>query len=68
VYWSGEVGVCCGDGEGKLIIGNLHESSLSDLWHGKKIHDYRVFHLDEEFEKMPLCDTCNLWQKRNELD
>jgi radical SAM protein with 4Fe4S-binding SPASM domain len=42
VFLNGDVGICSRrDLEAKLVIGNIHESSLEDIWRGEKLHTIR---------------------------
>lgn len=52
----GNVSLCCLDPSGEYKLGNVHNESLYDIWHGKKFTKVR-----EEFEKKQLakCLNCN---------
>tara|TARA_Y100000310_G_C20619620_1_gene782549 strand:- start:58 stop:1074 length:1017 start_codon:yes stop_codon:yes gene_type:complete len=41
VYWNGDVVPCCYDLEGLEIMGNLNDSSLSEIWNGSKFQIFR---------------------------
>tara|TARA_Y100000031_G_scaffold155776_1_gene207587 strand:+ start:2782 stop:3798 length:1017 start_codon:yes stop_codon:yes gene_type:complete len=41
VYWNGDVVPCCYDIEGLEIMGNLNDSSLSEIWNGSKFQIFR---------------------------
>ena len=59
IGWDGVVTVCCMDPERELAIGNIKRTPLSELWKGKKITQYRIWHIKGEFDKMPKCMFCN---------
>ncbi len=57
--WNGDVTTCCVDFEGELVIGNIKEQSLKDIFLGEKMNELRKSHLKKEFHKIPVCDKCN---------
>ncbi|MBI2910180.1 MAG: radical SAM protein [Chloroflexi bacterium] len=59
VLWNGEVSVCCVDFEGRLIVGNIFESTLKDIWFGKAYKKYQLWHVGQQFSKMPKCGGCD---------
>ena len=57
VYWNGDVGICgCRDVDGKeLIIGNLKNSNIKDIWYNSKHLDY----LNNFIKRTPeICKKC----------
>jgi radical SAM protein with 4Fe4S-binding SPASM domain len=61
VSWDGDVMPCCMDPLRKLKIGNLNESSLEELWNGPRLEEIRHIHLQEKYNEIPLCSTCEYW-------
>lgn len=58
VLWNGDVTICCRSYDGQCKIGNIHENSLEEIWHGKKLAEYRTALKSENFDKVPLCKDC----------
>lgn len=58
VLSNGETSVCCSDTEGKLSVGNAHNSTIKDLWNSEKIRRIRSIHFRKRFHELPLCDRC----------
>ena len=62
ITWDGNMVACGTDCNGEMIMGNLYENTIKEIWNGKK----RVFldqHLDHEFDQLPeLCKKCQDWQ------
>lgn len=54
----GDVLVCCLDANKDLKIGNMHDTSLKDIWYGKKYMDVRRSLAKGERIGRP-CDTCS---------
>lgn len=61
VSWDGDVMPCCMDPLKKLKIGNLHKSSLEELWKGPLIQEIRRIHLQGRYKEIPLCCFCDNW-------
>jgi len=59
ISWDGTVTVCCIDTGRELAIGNINDMSLSKLWDGEKIKQYREWHILGEFQNMPKCTICH---------
>ena len=57
---NGSVGVCsCRDIEGEIVIGDVNESSLKDIWHGEKLEKYR----NDWANNMPkVCINCDRYK------
>jgi MoaA/NifB/PqqE/SkfB family radical SAM enzyme len=62
VLWNGDVPLCSFSveqiGPPGLVIGNVMTDSLSDLWHGDVMRQYRQGHYRREPDKMPICKGC----------
>tara|TARA_R110002072_G_scaffold534_2_gene3539 strand:- start:79154 stop:80161 length:1008 start_codon:yes stop_codon:yes gene_type:complete len=58
----GDVTVCCVDANHSLKIGNIKESSVYELWTGKKINQMRNEHLSNNFTSLcEICKKCDTW-------
>ena len=55
----GYLSACCSDYNNDLVVGNLHDASLTDVWHSKEFQDLRRRHLDGRVEGT-LCEGCIL--------
>lgn len=60
VCWNGDVTLCSYDFSGKLRIGNLSESRLSDIHNSAQACKIRKYHYLRQFEKIPICKGCIL--------
>jgi len=45
IFQNGQVSLCCMDVNGRNIVGDVNQSSIKDIWHGKLINKYRQLHL-----------------------
>lgn len=57
VLWDGRVALCCMDGDGKHILGDLTHQTLQEVWHSNQA--MRDRHRAHDFTD-PLCAQCNL--------
>lgn len=60
VSWNGNVPLCCSDYENKVILGNIRGQAIREIWKSKKLKEIRGFHQKREFNKINLCNNCNL--------
>lgn len=58
VCWNGDVSSCCGDWDGLMILGNINDSSLEELWTCEKQDAYRKILSAGNYEALPLCKDC----------
>jgi radical SAM protein with 4Fe4S-binding SPASM domain len=58
VLWNGEVSICCMDYDGKVILGNVKEESVYDIFNGQKLREIRRKHLKGDFSRPPICKRC----------
>jgi radical SAM protein with 4Fe4S-binding SPASM domain len=58
VNWNGDVTACCGDFNGELIVGDIKENSLKEIWVGKRLVKLREILSKGERSKIQFCSTC----------
>jgi radical SAM protein with 4Fe4S-binding SPASM domain len=69
INWDGRVFFCCAACDADAVIGDLRESSLSDIWHGERLAEVRRAHLEGRFDKIAPCSKCSYWsESRVNLD
>jgi len=61
----GKVMVCGFDIATKTDMGNVHEKSIKDIWHGEGFNTYRKMHLSHKGREIELCRDCPDWQYRS---
>lgn len=67
VHVDGTVTTCCLDELLENALGNLRESTLSELWYGALIESWRLAHAEGRFEDSgPACQRCN-WRSAGAL-
>lgn len=58
VGWNGDCMLCCSDWKFEVILGNVLDDSLLDIWCNKRYEDIRERLLRRE-RNMPLCRLCD---------
>lgn len=61
----GKVMVCGFDIAAKTDMGNIHEKSIKEIWHGEGFDYYRRMHLDKKGCEVELCRNCPDWKYRS---
>jgi len=58
INWDGSVSACCGDYDNYMIIGDLNQSSLEEIWNSKKMNTYRKILAVNGHKRFKLCKSC----------
>lgn len=58
VDWDGKVTACCTDYDNKMVVGNLADKSLQEIWQGPKMRAYQEGLARREYDKYNLCKDC----------
>lgn len=61
----GKVMVCGLDIAAITDMGNVHEKSIKEIWHGKGFEYYRKMHLSKSGNEIQLCRDCPDWKYRS---
>jgi radical SAM protein with 4Fe4S-binding SPASM domain len=55
----GNVMMCANDEDGQVIVGDVYEQSIHDIWHGKPLNKVREIHtILDGFKSMDVCRHC----------
>jgi len=58
IFWNGDCSFCCLDYDGKLLVGNVKNKSIKEIWKGNKINAYRDKFIKNKYSNIPLCSMC----------
>lgn len=58
VDWDGMVTACCGDYDRKMIVGDIHENTLTEIWQCDRLNYYRRMLSEMRHSELPLCRSC----------
>jgi radical SAM protein with 4Fe4S-binding SPASM domain len=62
VHHNGNVSVCCLDGFGETNLGNVFKDGVKGVWQGEKFQQVRHYHETDQYDKVPFCKNCNVWE------
>ena len=65
IYWNGDVVPCCYDVDGKMVMGNLHNYSLHEIWDSIQYRTFRECvdgYSRSPAEEPLICKTCLRWK------
>ena len=60
IHPDGIVTPCCIDTDRILVMGNVNEQGIEEIWKGKKYSQLRKLHLEGKYKEVPLCKKCPL--------
>lgn len=61
----GKVMVCGFDIAATTDMGNIHEQTIKEIWHGERFEFYRQKHLNKTGEEIEICKNCPDWKYRS---
>lgn len=56
---NGDVIPCCVDYDARMVMGNVGEHTLEEIWHGERFRAVRADHLAGRY--LETCETCREW-------
>lgn len=65
VLWDGRVSLCCADFDGREILGDLHTSTIREIWNNDRYRAVRRAQLEEGGPS--ICQSCDLPKKDSPL-
>jgi len=61
----GKVMVCGFDIAARTDMGNVHDKTIKEIWHGQGFEHYRQRHLARKGHEIELCQDCPDWKYRS---
>jgi len=61
----GKVMVCGFDIEAATDMGNIHDKTIKEIWHGEGFEYYRQKHLAKKGDDIAMCKNCPDWKYRS---
>ena len=58
ILQSGDVVLCCLDFNGVQVIGNVHNSSLEEVWRGERMKNVKKKFKQLDYSAFPTCQRC----------
>jgi len=63
IHANGAVGLCCMDTTSSVLLGNVNDESIADIWSGRPMQEIREKHLAGKRHEIEICDGCTLWRE-----
>jgi len=61
------VTACCMDWKQELVIGNIENNRIEEIWQDDLLRRLRVMHINGEESKIEMCEKCNYWSWQPKL-
>lgn len=58
INWDGSVSACCQDYDNMMLVGNILENDLPEIFMGAKEKHYREILKNGDYDKLALCQNC----------
>ena len=59
ILQDGKVALCCLDYDGKVIVGDMKNESILNIWNGKILNTLRQKQIELKFDEISTCRACN---------
>ena len=60
ILFNGDVIVCCQDWNRDTVVGNVHNSSLKEIWNSEKMNQIRRSIMRKRYNEVKSCQACSL--------
>lgn len=58
INWDGKVSACCADYDNFMVVGDLNDQTIKEIWLGEEMEKYRKLIVNNEHWKLPICKDC----------
>lgn len=58
INWKGDVVLCCNDFYGDVVLGNVNDANLLDIWQSTTLEYYRKMLINGQRSKIAMCNHC----------
>ena len=58
IKWDGRVTLCCADYDASLVVGDITQQSLREIWQSPTIKQVREHIRNNNYQQVHLCQTC----------
>ncbi len=60
IGWSGKASVCCVDWNEEMVVGNVKDQSIYEIYNSERMDRMRLEHLIGKFKLLPKCKNCDI--------
>ncbi len=58
INWDGTLTACCADSDNKMLLGDIRESSMAEIWQSDRLNEYRKMLVQMRHDELDLCKHC----------
>lgn len=58
VFWDGRVTACCGDYNGLMVLDDISNTSLKEIWQSEILNRFRYLLVNNKYDELDLCKNC----------
>lgn len=58
VLVNGDVALCCLDYSGKVVLGNINDGKMTDIWNNARYNELRKLHRESRQDEISTCANC----------
>lgn len=58
INWNGDATLCCGDYDGYLVVGNILDMDIKQLFNSSAANQYRDIIAEKQYARIKCCSTC----------
>lgn len=67
INWNGEAAVCSVDWNTEILLGNVKQQTIHQIWNCSKLKELRRAHLEGRYDLYPVCKDCVVWVSVGDL-
>ena len=60
ILWNGDMVLCCTDYTRKVVLGNVDETSIREVWNSPRAVQIRRLYAEGFMDQIPLCKDCQI--------
>jgi radical SAM protein with 4Fe4S-binding SPASM domain len=60
ILWNGDMVLCCTDYTRKVVLGNVADSSIEQVWNSPRAVAIRRLYAEGHMDRIPLCRDCTI--------
>lgn len=60
INWDGEAEICCQNYKQEYTLGNVRNTSVLEIWNGKRFNAVRALHKEGKWWAVPQCRKCTI--------
>lgn len=60
ILFNGDMVLCCTDYSRKVVLGNVFETSIEEVWNSRKAKAIRRLFFEGRLDEIPLCKDCEI--------